>query len=640
MKEESRRCSLTVVVGGKIRSVEAPEGEILLRAVRRAGIAVEAPCGGLGWCGKCRVRVDGPLAPPDEKEQQILGDAIKAGWRLACRARLAGDAVVEIPDGAIDSDGKTRPVVVDGERKVEPRPETIPVPLTFGWDEIGSGDTVESFLRRKVAGVTGVYPEPLGLSATADLAEVLQPGGRTSLVCALRENRVVGVVGGVDRAPFLGAACDIGTTTLVCYLVDLESGEDLGVMASRNPQFPFGNDVISRITHALDDPAARETMTASVRAEIGRMLQELARRAGRDLSSCVELLLVGNTCMHHLFLGLSPVTLGRSPFCPVTTGTEPLEAGGLGLPLPRWARVRFLPLLGGFVGADMTGVLCRVASLPEKKTRIVVDLGTNGEIALVRNERILVCSTAAGPAFEGGNISAGMLALPGAVNGASWEDDDLALSVIGGGPAKGLCGPGLIDVVALLLEKGVIDRSGRIVDGSSLPWPSLAARIVNQGRSRAVRLDDDGLMLTQKDVRELQLAKGAMEAAVNLLLEREGLGWDDVDECILAGAFGNYIRPRSVVALGLFPPCLEERIVAIGNGAGEGARSVLIGGAASWQAAIDLASRVQHVLLEKEPAFQERFVHAMAFGGSSQISPNPSVRSVGVSLLRQRTIKE
>lgn len=615
MKEEARRCSLTVVAGGEIRFVEAPWGEILLRALRRAGLAVEAPCGGLGRCGKCRVLVDGPLAPADEEEKQVLGGAVEAGWRLACRARLAGDAVVEIPGGAIDGDGKTRPVAIAGERKVEPRPETIAVPLTFGWDEIGSGDTVESFLRRKVADATGVSPEPLGPGATADLAETLKPGGRTSLVCALREGRVVGILGSPDKAPLLGAVCDIGTTTLVCYLVDLESGENLGVMASRNPQSPFGNDVISRITHALDDPAAREAMTASVRAETGRLLQELARRAGRDLASCVELLLVGNTCMHHLFLGLLPVTLGRLPFCPVTAATGPFEAGDLGLPLPRWARVRFLPLLGGFVGADMTGVLCRVASLPEK-TRIVVDLGTNGEIALVRNERILACSTAAGPAFEGGNISTGMVALPGAVNGASWEDGDLALSVIGGGSAKGLCGPGLIDVVALLLERGAIDRSGRIVDGSSLPWPSLAARIVGQSRSRAVRLDDDGLMVTQKDVRELQLAKGAMEAAVNLLLEREGLGWDDVDECILAGAFGNYVRPGAVVALGLFPPSLEERIVAIGNGAGEGARSVLIGGAASWQAALDLASRVEHVLLEKEPAFQERFVHAMAFGPS------------------------
>ncbi len=584
-------------------------------------MAVEAPCGGLGRCGKCRVLVDGPLFPPDEEERRILGGELEEGWRLACRARLAGDAVVEIPGGTIEGDGKTRFVALDGEVVRLPRPETRWVSLTFDWEEVGSEGTVEAFLRRRLAAKGLPLPQPLEANRIAELADALQPGGQTSLLCALRQDQVVGILGGREKAPLLGAVCDIGTTTLVCYLVDLESGNDLGVMARRNPQSSFGNDVISRITHALNDPSALAAMTTAVRSELGLMLEELAHRAGSDLSSCVDLVLVGNTCMHHLFLGIRPVSLGRIPFCPVQSITPSLKAGDLGLPLPQWARVRFPPLIGGFVGADMTGLLYRVASLPEK-TRIVVDLGTNGEIALMRRDRILACSTAAGPAFEGGNISTGMVALSGAVSGASWEGDDLALSVIGGGPPKGLCGPGLIDVVALLLEKGVIDRSGRITDGSAVGSPLLAARIVGQGRGRAVRLGCSGheeLFLTQRDIRELQLAKGAMEAAIGLLLERGQLRWDDVDECLLSGAFGNYVRPRSAMALGLFPPSMEGRIIAIGNGAGEGALSALMGGEASWKALLQLASRVEHVLLEKEPSFQERFVGAMAFPPSDRI---------------------
>lgn len=605
MDKSSRSCRLTIRFGPSERTVEASAGETLLDVLRREGLFVEAPCGGRGLCGGCRLRVSGDLSPADEGERALLGSRSEE-IRLACRARLAGEATVTLGvpggGGTVPFDGETRKTVQ----------ETVFVPLSFDWDELAPSASVLEGIGSMLARA-GHAVEAGNLDGAASLGDGLRPGRRTSLLAVLREGVLAGFLPHREGARPLGAVCDIGTTTLVAYLVDLERGRVLAALRGRNPQALYGGDVLSRIARGLADAASLRALTDSVRAEAGRLLVALADGEGLDVGHCVDVLLVGNAVMHHLFLGLSPVTLGRLPFAPLLRRTPPLRAGDVALPLAPWARVRFLPLLGRFVGSDMTGLLVRAAALPPKR-RLLVDVGTNGEIALVVGERIVVGSTAAGPAFEGGNVSSGMVALPGAVDGALWRDNDIALSVIGGGTVEGLCGPGLIDAVALLVQKGAVDGSGRIADAEAIPFPRLARRVESLEGRRRIRLgsvEQGTLVLTQKDIRELQLAKGALQAAMEELLDREELTWNDVDECLLAGAFGGALRPESLLALGLFPEAMRGRIASVGNGAGEGALTVLLGGTEAWDEAQALADRAESVDLEGRGTFQGRFIEAL-----------------------------
>lgn len=609
MEESKDSCRLTIRLGPSERTVEASVGESLLDILRRESFLVAAPCGGEGRCGGCRLRVSGSLSSADAEERSLLAHRSE-GIRLACRVRLDGDATVTLDDGRGDG-----AVAFDGEVRRTAQ-ETVFVPLSFGWDELAPSASVLEGIGSVLARA-GHAVEEESLDGAASLGACLGKGSPTSLLAVLQEGLLAGFLPRREGARPLGAVCDIGTTTVVAYLVDLERGKVLAALRGPNPQALYGADVLSRIARGLADDAALRVLTDSIRAEVGRLLVALADGEGLDIGHCVDVLLVGNAVMHHLFLGLTPATLGRRPFIPLLRRTPPLRARDVDLPLPPWARVRFLPLLGRFVGSDMTGLLLRAAALPPKR-RLLVDVGTNGEIALVAGERIVVCSAAAGPAFEGGNISSGMVALPGAVDGALWRDDDVALSVIGGGTAQGLCGAGLVDVVALLVRKGAIDGSGRIADAEAIPFPRLARRVESLEGRRRIRLgsaEEGTLFLTQQDIRQLQLAKGALQAAMEELLDREGLAWSDVDEFLLAGAFGSALRPGSLLALGLFPETVAGRIAVLGNGAGEGALTVLLGGARAWDEALALADRVQSVDLEDRGTFQDRFIEALRLEG-------------------------
>lgn len=629
-ENQGQICQMTVFDGsGQSRILPVYKDENLLKALRHGGFHVEAPCGGMGICGKCKVRVEGSVSAPDEAELDYLGTSrLARGWRLACRTFVRGDMEVHLTSVEIQGDRKTETPVLPGVRRERPFPETELHSLSISWQEVGTTHSLEESLRKKLSLLVGRPVESLSGRDLAMFVLHAEPGESLQGLFTVRGNRVVSIRKGRERPPLLGAVCDIGTTTLVCYLLDLETGEQLGAVSGRNPQAPFGGDVISRITHAVEDEKAFLDMVSAVREGVSQLLCQLAQEGGVSLEDCEEVLLVGNTCMHHLFMGIRPITLGRLPFSPIERTTPPERAEDLGLPVSPSARVRFLPLIGGFVGADTVGVLAAVAALPDKP-RIVLDLGTNGEIALVRGDRILACSTAAGPAFEGGNIAQGMVACPGAINAVDWEEDDLQPQVIGDIPPQGICGSGLIDAVALLLDQGVIAPTGRIQPPEKVGNPNLARRIRGDRRSRSIVLwEEEGgeVCLSQKDIRELQLAKGAMAAAMDILLEMEGLSWEDVEECVLAGAFGNYVRPISAMKIGLIPPSMDGKVLPIGNGAGEGAKRVLLGGRDAWERVCSLVNRTEHVFLEKHPAFQELYVEAMSLGtGESVLSSRPEV---------------
>lgn len=445
-------------------------GMTLLEALRAVGAPVDAPCGGKGTCGKCRVLADGEPV-------------------LACRTAVERDMTVQVP--------------------------------------------------------------------RADSA-VLTHGGRVA----------------ADGCHSYALAYDLGTTTVVCCLIDGKTGEILARAGCDNPQTAYGADVISRIEYVM------KTGTAELRLAAEKTMETL----GRQVACGKEITMVsvaGNTAMHHLLLGLDPKPLTVPPYMPKST--EAVEKEGL----------RVLPNIAGFVGGDTVACMLSTGFDTREKTTLLIDIGTNGEMVLGDRHGRLACSTAAGPAFEGAGIACGMRGAEGAVDHVWIENGRLCWSVIGGGEAKGLCGSGLLDLVACLLQLGVISEMGRM-------------------DCETYYLGDTGVYLTRKDVREVQLAKGAIRAGIALMCSHRGIGVEQIEEVLLAGAFGNYLTPASACAIGMIPPCLEEKILPVGNAAGMGAAMCAARGEA-FETARRLAAETEFLELASKAEFQDLFVDCLSF---------------------------
>lgn len=413
-----------------------------------------------------------------------------------------------------------------------------------------------------------------------------------------------------------GIAFDVGTTTLVGYLVNLSTGRIVGVQAQANPQAMYGADVMSRIAFA-STPTGLHTLHTQIIAALTHMAHQLINTYDVNEDQVTALSAVGNTCMHHLLLNLSPVSLGQAPYLPVQKEALHCTTAEVGFTSFTEATLWVGPIIGGFVGADAVAAASASLLRRDKQVRLLVDLGTNGEILLAAGDRLLACSAAAGPAFEGVNISCGMRAEPGAIfavninNNVTWQ-------VIGGEtiPPKGLCGTGLVDALAELIRTGLVDNSGRLLDADharSKVSTTVAARLVPTERGLAFRLyEDDGVAvdITQADIRQVQLAKAAIRAAIEVLCLELNITPADITEVILAGAFGNFVQPKNVLRLGLLPPIPPERIRSIGNASGAGAVLALTSPRAIAECTL-IASMAEHIELETNPCFQDRFISAM-----------------------------
>jgi uncharacterized 2Fe-2S/4Fe-4S cluster protein (DUF4445 family) len=412
----------------------------------------------------------------------------------------------------------------------------------------------------------------------------------------------------------LGVAVDVGTTTLVATLVDLASGAELASASALNPQATHAQDVLSRI-HLASSPDGLSLLHRELMAELDRMIGQLAADARVPRRRIYEVVLSGNTCMLHLAAKVDPAGLGRFPYRSAVTGSQHLAAEAVGLTISRGGRVWLPPIISGYVGADITaGILStQLASL--RGVTLFVDIGTNGEMVLAVDGALRATSTAAGPAFEGMNITCGMRAAPGAVERFIVEGGEVRVGTIGGKPAIGLCGSGLLDAVGELAAHGVIDAGGRFVrDGAVLPG-ELAERLVTRDGKPAFRIAGD-VVLTQRDIRQVQLAKGAVRAGVELLLRSAGIAPSQVDRALIAGSFGYHLRTSSLLDLGLFPGELAGRIDYVGNTSQTGARSLLLNRGARQELAA-LAKGVSVVELANDPGFQKAFVDAMAFPRSA-----------------------
>lgn len=408
----------------------------------------------------------------------------------------------------------------------------------------------------------------------------------------------------------LGAAVDIGTTTVVAHLYDLQTGEHLGTRSGMNCQRPFGADVISRIQYTTDHPDGLERLSAAIRGQVAGYCADLCAAAGRAVEEVKAVTIAANTVMEHIYAGLSPATIAAAPFTPLSLFGDEYDGEAVGL--HEGCVIYLAPAEAGYVGGDITaGILASGAHKADRPV-LFLDIGTNGEMALgSAKDGFVCCATAAGPAFEGAVISQGMAACDGAISAVEWDGGNLNLTVLGGGQAVGICGSGLVDALAVLLELGAVDETGRLLPPDEAPDGALPYLVEDEDEQVSFRLTDT-VAITEGDVRQLQLAKAAIAAGIQTLLHDAGLTEDGVDKLYLAGGFGNYIRKESAAAIGLLPPSMVERIFCVGNTAGQGAAAVLLSDSAREE--LDaLPGQCRYLELSGHKKFNDFYIECMMF---------------------------
>ncbi len=417
-----------------------------------------------------------------------------------------------------------------------------------------------------------------------------------------------------------GLAFDIGTTTVVAMLWNRTTGKELGAAACTNPQNEFGADVISRITYCDEDPEKLAIIRSKIMEGLNSLTLELITKYNVVQDEIRQVTVGGNTTMSHIFAGYPPASLARAPFSPMYTGTLQLRQADLGLLVSEDAQITLLPNIAGHVGGDIVAGIVASRILDEEKLTLFLDIGTNGEIVLAGDGVALTCSTAAGPAFEGATIRNGMRAAPGAIEKIQIKDDEVFIKTVDDAEPVGICGSGIIDVMAEMIGAGLINFKGRLASKEDLekihPGSPLADRLVNteEGREFILVYKEDGedLVVTQKDIREVQLAKGAVAAGISIMLNRMAKKPEDIHKIIIAGAFGNFIHKESAVAIGLIPSLPMKKIISAGNTAGAGVSMALMNDA-EMELAKSVPSRIEHIELASCSDFQDEYMKALAF---------------------------
>ncbi|MGD8237720.1 MAG: ASKHA domain-containing protein [Armatimonadota bacterium] len=608
--------TITIVFEPGGRQAQVSAGATVMDAAEAAGISVWAPCGRRGVCGQCRIRVaDGDgCSQPSEAEVELLSPGeIEAGWRLGCQARVEADLRIVVPEHLGRDKGQ---VLESGRREDVPlAPNVVKRRLQLPAPSL---EDPAADLRR----IERALELPDGrLAVTRRLAAEVPSALRRDDLCITATvigDSLVEVAGPDAPQACCGVAVDLGTTTVVAYLVDLHSGGLLATASAINPQAAHGADVMSRLDRVRQEPDALEAMHQAAVEVVSRLIAEACAEAGVEKACVYELTVVGNTCMHHLFLGLDPSNIAVIPFTPAVTRALSVPAAELGVDISPVGMTACLPNVSGYVGADIVGAIVAAGLEKRPEPTVMIDIGTNGEVVLWTGHELLCCSCAAGPAFEGAQINRGMRAAPGAIDHVACRDGDIAVSTIGEAEPVGLCGSGLVDAAAVLLDAGVLDSSGRL--GRDGPGAGgMARRVVGDDRDRRFVLASDAesadgreIALTQRDVRQLQLASGAIRAGTQILFSVAGLEPGDISEFLLAGAFGSYIRPASALRIGLLPGVPEDRVRAVGNAAGMGAVLCLISTQAREYAA-EVARQARYIELSTRPDFQDAFAEAMVF---------------------------
>ena len=627
-----------------------PLGTPVLQAARSLGVDIDSVCGGRGICGRCQiVQAEGSFAKHgiesraanlsefDEVEQHYAGRRknFKPGRRLSCAAKLLGDCVIDVP-----ADSQMHRQIVRKDADAFDIQLMPPVHLHYVdvWepnmhDPSGDLRRLRGALEREWQ-LTDLHFE-LGILQT--LQQKLRAGEWSVTVAVDYLGQVVGVFPGFKES-LCGLAIDVGSTTIAAHLCNLTSGQVLASAGIMNPQIRFGEDLMSRVSYVMMHPGGEVEMTRAVRNAINELAEEVTTQANRDLEDVIEAVFVGNPIMHHLLLGINPIELGGAPFALATDLGVRTRAKDLDLVMHPNARCYVLPCIAGHVGADTAAMILAEAPHQREAMSLLVDVGTNAEIVLGNCDRLLAASSPTGPAFEGAQISCGQRAAPGAIERVRihpetleprfkvigsdlWSDDPEFAKETRRLGVTGICGSGIIEVVAELYLAGVISPDG-VVDGS---LREKSSRMIEDGRTFTYVLHEgaQSIHITQNDIRAIQLAKAALYAGIQLLMDRMGI--EQVDRIRLAGAFGSHIDVKYAMVLGLIPDCDLAEVSSAGNAAGTGARIALLNHEARKEIE-DVVRWVEKVETAVEPRFQEHFVEAMAI--PHKTAPFPELSKV------------
>ncbi len=599
--------------------VRVPSGTPVFDAASWNGIAIDSTCGGHGTCKKCKVRVlsgDVPISSVDPRA--FTAEELRDGWRLACRAGARADLVVEVPPL------QTRPkaALVGVGRHVILRPSVQKRHLVL--DEPTLEDQRPD-LQRVLDALEDLEPYAT-LDVLRELGGVLRRAhfDVTAVVC---DQELIGLEPGDTTARRFAIAFDLGTTTVVATLLDLESGQPVAVRSMLNRQQPFGADVITRISATMMDGTALAALRERAHETMTQLTTEVCDEAGVAPGEVYEITVCGNVTMMQLALGIDPEPLSMAPFVVATHEFPPARAADFGVAVHSRAPAFVFPSLGAYVGGDIVAGMLATGLTRDRRLRLFIDVGTNSEIALGSVDRVVATAAPAGPAFEAAQIRCGMRAAEGAIEGVQIRDDSLTLDVIGDTEPVGMCGSGLVDAVAELAHCGLLDHSGRFIpdEEAAARLPSLSERLTKIGEERVFVLhwrgDEGGLgdpsssvFLSQRDVRELQFAKASIATGWQILLGELGVEPGDISQVLLAGSFGAYLTPLSAVRIGLVPKLALPRIVSAGNVAGEGAKIAALSLRERAEAE-SITREVEYVELSGRADFNDLFIDQLAFPG-------------------------
>jgi uncharacterized 2Fe-2S/4Fe-4S cluster protein (DUF4445 family) len=608
------------------------EGKTIIEASRELGVDIESVCGEARSCGKCKVKIEKGfferygieslsqnLSPFTEEEEKFIEDQEREqGYRLGCVAQIRGDVLIFVPEESRAGKQVVRKAAT--ERSIELKPvislHSIELPIPSFHDALGDFERVRKALSQRY------HLSSIGIDyhALLKLPQVLRQGNWKVTVALWMEREIIDVKPGRVEDTY-GLAIDIGTTTVAAYLCNLRSGRVIGTESMMNPQVTYGEDVMSRITYVMTHPEdGLEKLHRAIIDGLNGLIKTLTQGCSLHPEDILELTVVGNTAMHHLFLKINPESIGVSPFIPVLHRSMDIKARDLGIRVHPSANVHLLPIEAGFVGADNVGVLIAEEPYHQDENALIIDIGTNGELVLGNRTTLISSSCATGPALEGAHIKFGMRAAPGAIERIRIDPQtfEVNFKVIGQEDwhsdlkivtAKGICGSGIIDGMAELYRTRVIDKSGRFrkeIDTHRLRTSDGKPEFVIAWKDETSIGKD--ITITQQDVRNVQLAKGALYTGAKLMMRR--LGIEKVDKVVLAGAFGSYIDKEKAMILGMFPDCDLKKVYAVGNAAGDGARIALLNRDKRVEAD-KIARKVEYMELTIEEDFQKEFMEAM-----------------------------
>ena len=588
--------------------------ETLMEALVRHHLPVQAICNGKGTCGKCRVRMTGYVSPPSDRDLLHLTNIeVQAGLRLACTVQPKEGMIIEL-NFVESQDRKVSALQSMKTGTLDPRIEKVYIQASKPTldDERGDWDRVVDALST----VTGRSYDKASLYILGKVPNILRVD-KFALTATVSEDEILEIEAGDTTKRLYAVAVDVGTTSVALALIDLNQGNILKVVSAENEQTAYGADVISRIAFAMESQESAIALRIAIKRTINHLLEELSVQTNVAKDEILKMTMVGNTTMQHLFLGLDASHLAVSPFVSVCNRPLEFSALELGLEINPQARIVLLPNIGSFVGSDTIGAIVGAPEVLEQGNHLLIDLGTNCELFLKTDHTMIACSTAAGPAFEGAGIAHGMRAKQGAIEGVTIKDEGVECKVIGGQEPIGICGSGLIEAIDEMRQSGVINIQGKIVDPEKLETLALELRkrirVTEKGREFVLAYGSSqgrDITLSQKDIGELQLAKGAVCAGIKTLVEMAGITVSELDSVTLSGTFATYLKAYSILNIGLVPDIPEDRIKTVGNAAHVGAILALLNHQ-ELERAGELYRKISHVELGGSAIFSDYFMDSM-----------------------------